>query len=71
MTYDLITRTKKFAIDIRNYVLKNKDIHINETYYKQVLRSSSSIGANYIEANDTLSKKRYVEVYENSTQRST
>lgn len=32
---------------------------INDVYIKQVLRSGTSIGANYIEANESLSKKDF------------
>ena len=33
---------------------------INVVYFKQVIRSSGSIGANYLEANDSLGKKDFL-----------
>lgn len=57
--YDLEKRTEKFAIAVRDALkLVRKDI-INWDDTKQVLRSSGSIGANYVEANDGLSDKDF------------
>lgn len=57
--YDLEERTLQFAKDIRSFVrLIQKDIANNEDV-KQLVRSSGSIGANYIEANESLSKKDF------------
>jgi four helix bundle protein len=57
--YDLEQRTLQFAKDVRSFVrLINKDIANNEDA-KQLVRSSGSIGANYIEANESLSKKDF------------
>jgi four helix bundle protein len=57
--YDLEDRTVLFARDIRNFVrtLKKTTANIEDT--KQVVRSSGSVGANYIEANEALSKKDF------------
>jgi len=33
---------------------------INQEYVKQLIRSSASVGANYIEANESLSKKDFL-----------
>ena len=58
--YNLEERTLKFAKDTRDYLRTiNKD-SISYEYIKQLTRSSSSIGANYIEANECLSKKDFV-----------
>ena len=57
--YDLEERTYKFAkrlIDFTNQVHKSIP---NMEVIKQVVRSSGSIGANYIEANEALSKKDF------------
>jgi four helix bundle protein len=54
--YDLEERTEKFSLDIRDFCLKLKKDTINLQYIKQVVRSASSIAANYIEANDNLGK---------------
>ena len=58
--YDLEDRTKKFAQDIRNFVkLLPKSIS-NFEDIKQLTRSSGSVAANYIEANESLSKKDFL-----------
>lgn len=57
--YDLEERTLKYAKDVRNYIrVVHKDIP-NVEYSRQLIRSSGSIGANYIEANECLSKKDF------------
>ncbi|MDP3312688.1 four helix bundle protein [Lutibacter sp.] len=59
-TYDLEERTFQFAKEIRLFI-KNLDKTIaNFEDAKQVIRSSGSIGANYIEANESLSKKDFI-----------
>ncbi len=58
--YDLEDRTLQFAKDIRIFVRNlPKDIP-NMEDIKQITRSSGSVGANYIEANDSLSKKDFL-----------
>jgi four helix bundle protein len=57
--YDLEERCLKFAQRVRNYVKKLPRTISNIEYGKQVVRSSSSVGANYIEANESLSKKDF------------
>ena len=58
--YDLEERTLKFARQVREFVYKlNKNIITIEDC-KQLVRSSGSVGANYIEANEALSKKDFV-----------
>lgn len=58
--YDLESRAMEFALAIRDFVkVVPKNITNNE-YVKQLVRSSSSIGANYLEANESLSKKDFV-----------
>jgi four helix bundle protein len=58
--YDLEERTEKFAKDVRAYCKKIKITIINADDVKQLIRSSGSMGANYIEANEHLSKKDFV-----------
>lgn len=57
---DLEERTfqfsKRVALFIKSLI---KDIP-NVEYSKQIVRSSGSVGANYIEANESLSKKDFV-----------
>ena len=58
--YDLEERTFLFARDV---ALATKKLQGNQSsleYRKQVVRSSGSVGANYIEANESLSKKDFL-----------
>lgn len=58
--FDLEERTFLFAKEIRFFVKKlPKTINNNEDS-KQLVRSSGSIGANYIEANEALSNKDFL-----------
>ena len=59
-TYDLEDRTFEFSKAVRVFVRKLKLDVANIEDAKQVVRSSGSVGANYIEANDALSKKDFV-----------
>ncbi len=58
--YDLEDRTLVFAKEIRIFVLKFPKTTVVIEDGKQVIRSSGSIGANYIEANESLSRKDFV-----------
>ncbi len=58
--YDLEDRTFEFAKDVRAFVKKLPKNMANNEDGKQVIRSSGSVGANYIEANDSLSKKDFI-----------
>ncbi|MBU1131721.1 four helix bundle protein [Patescibacteria group bacterium] len=55
--YDLESRTLLFAKAVRNFVKALPYNMVDNEYAKQVIRSSGSIGANYIEANESLGKK--------------
>jgi four helix bundle protein len=55
--YNLEERTYKFAIDVRSFLRNQKQTKLNIDDFKQVIRSSGSIGANYLEANAGMSKK--------------
>jgi four helix bundle protein len=57
--YDLEERTFCFARDIRAFVKRLPRTLSNLEDGKQLIRSSGSIGANYIEANEALSKKDF------------
>ena len=58
--YDLEDRTFKFARSVRDLVKRlPKSIAAAEDS-KQLVRSSVSVGANYIEANESLSKKDFI-----------
>ena len=55
--YDLEDRTEGFARKVRIFVKKAPKTLANYEDCKQLVRASGSVGANYIEANDSLSKK--------------
>ncbi len=57
--YDLEERTYRFAKNVSLFVRKLPKSISNIEYGKQVIRSSGSTGANYIEANESLSKKDF------------
>jgi four helix bundle protein len=57
--YDLEERTFRFARDIRSFVKRLPMNLCNLEDGKQLARASGSIGANYIEANEALSKKDF------------
>ncbi len=58
--YDLEDRTLEFAKRVRALVKKLPKTIGNIEDGKQVVRASGSVGANYIEANESLSKKDFV-----------
>ena len=58
--YDLEDRTQKFARDVRTLMKKLKMSYSNQEDGRQLIRSSGSVGANYIEANEALSKKDFL-----------
>jgi len=58
--YDLEERTLNFAKEVIEFVKTLPKTIANAEITKQVIRSSGSIGANYIEANESLSKKDFV-----------
>jgi four helix bundle protein len=57
--YDLEERTYLFAKRVRAFVRTLPKTISNIEDVKQVVRSSGSVGANYIEANEALSKKDF------------
>ena len=57
--YDLEERTFKFARRTSKYVSYLPKATSNLEYGKQLIRSSGSVGANYIEANESLSRKDF------------
>lgn len=58
--YDLEDRTLKFAGDVRAFIRLLPKSIANREDSSQVVRSSGSVGANYIEANESLSKKDFL-----------
>lgn len=57
--YDLENRTFTFAKDVIAFVNTLPKTIANIEIMKQVIRSSGSVGANYIEANEALGKKDF------------
>lgn len=57
--YDLGERTKQFAKRVREYIKKLPKTLANIEDAKQLIKSSGSVGANYIEAEEALSKKDF------------
>lgn len=59
MKYDLEERTKKFSKYTIEILLKIKKSEINRPLISQLIRSATSVGANYCEANNAVSKKDF------------
>jgi four helix bundle protein len=58
--YDLEERTFQFAKSVRLLVKKLPITIANQEDIRQLIKSSGSTGANYIEANEALSKKDFL-----------
>ena len=58
--YDLEERTYEFARDCRAFIRKLLHTVTNIEDAKQLTRSSGSVAANYIEANEALSRKDFL-----------
>ena len=58
--YTLEERTYQFAKSVRIFCKKLSKSLLNSDDIKQLIRSSGSIGANYVEANESLSKKDFL-----------
>ncbi|OYW20639.1 MAG: four helix bundle protein [Planctomycetales bacterium 12-60-4] len=57
--YDLEERTFEFARDVRKFLKTVPRTIANIEDGRQLIRSSGSVGANYREANESLSKKDF------------
>jgi four helix bundle protein len=57
--YDLEDRTSAFALAVRTFVKGLKRTICNIEDGRQLVKASGSVGANYIEANEALSKKDF------------
>ena len=58
--YDLEDRTLAFAKNIRAFVKKLSKSIANIEDSRQLVKPSGSVGSNYIEANESLSKKDFI-----------
>jgi four helix bundle protein len=63
--YDLEERTYLFAKNVSLFCKKLPKTVSNFEYGKQIIRASGSVGANYIEANESLSKKGFLNADKN------
>lgn len=59
MNYDLEERAAVFGEKVIHLAKKLQDSSINRPLINQVIRSATSIGANYMEANQASSKKDF------------
>ncbi len=59
MKYDLEERTAKFGEEIINFCNKIPQNEITRSLINQLVRSATSVGANYCEADDASSKKDF------------
>ena len=59
MEYNLEERTKTFSKKIISFLMKIKKHRLNENLILQLVRSATSVGANYREANGASSKKDF------------
>lgn len=58
--YDLEERTMLFARQVNSFVRELKKDIVSFENSKQLVRSAGSVAANYIEANEALSKKDFI-----------
>jgi len=59
MEYDLEGRTLQFSKDVLKVLSNTKDNTMNRSIKSQLVRSATSVGANYREANGASSKKDF------------
>ena len=57
--YDLEERTLEFAKRVRKFAKKLPKSISNQEDGRQLIKASGSVGANYIEANESLGKKDF------------
>ncbi len=58
--YDLEERSLVFARDVRSFVPRLPRTIANVEDTRQLVRSSGAVGANYLEANESLGKKDFI-----------
>lgn len=58
--FDLEERTYQFARDVAQYCSTLARTVVNHEFQRQLIRASGSVGANYIEARESLGKKDFV-----------
>lgn len=60
MRFELEERVEKFGENIIDVVKKIRINYLNKSIIEQLIRSGTSIGANYFEANGSSSKKDFI-----------
>ena len=58
--YDLEERTERFAKEVRSFLRRVTRTVLVEDDIRQLLRSSGSVGANYVEASQAVSRKDFL-----------
>lgn len=58
--YDLEERTESFARTVRSFIKLLPKTAANQEDMRQLIRSSGSVAANYIEANESVSRKDFL-----------
>ena len=58
--YDLDERTAKFGEQIIEFALFIRETPVTRPLISQIVRSGTSVGANYIEADDAVSRKEFI-----------
>ena len=58
--FDLEMRMTVFAKNMRDFCMHLDQTQANRIYIDQLIRASSSVGANYIEGNDALGRKDFI-----------
>ena len=58
--YDLLERTSRFGENIIRFARTIPQNNINSVLIKQLVRSGTSVGANYCEADDAETKKDFI-----------
>jgi len=59
MNYDLEERVEKFGENIIDFIKSIKPDDINRPLIRQIIKSGTSVGANYLEANEASSKRDF------------
>ena len=59
MKYDLEERTARFGENIIDFIKTIEGNEINRPLSSQIIRSATSVGANYMEANQAASRKDF------------
>ena len=57
--YDLEERTAKFSEDVIDFIKSVSRNSLNDSILRQLIRSATSVGANYCEANNASSKQDF------------